>query len=724
MIITVNDKLSTLLKKNKILVIDDINSTNKEEVFDIIDNCDLYIDSKFSVPTSNNEIIGKRSRVISIMNQLFTELNNAMNAKKSPLFTTDTQLRNFKVKLLYWCANDFSSVVEKLDRQENVTIVINHELSKHEKIFVRVLADCGATILLISKDFDNNVINNEIGVYNTEAKSEVQTVNFGTSEKIAYTREGMNTTQITCTGNESLCEYDSLDSVEQSLYDDKKIVKVIVSGMNNYIDTCNFYAKLNKNCMSDPKWVLANNGFPKPTYEQTSTIPRLANGKHDYVTHTVLQFLRLGDNDTNTKVSEIIKNIFNQGENKELSGQILYNRLVYIVCSLNTIYSTGKPDCIVFYGAANKNDVSILEVLSRIDDISVVVACSDKSKVINISGLSLLDLSISNDLFPIPLVDKRDGAATMAAQAERRVQQTLFSGDTLGMYKPGQFRTCTAIDFNTTYDELKLWWNKELYLRPGFEARGNLAVIPTIFRVIKGCIGDKNSYVSEIQKYCCGKTILCKNKTELGMLSEAGIHCNIHRGTDINCTRFEDQKPFFENGKLNKDRIKSGRNYSYSFLDMNKQDMILDKIEDILVNDKVNKRLFRTEQEFVDAVLNIGLNLHMTILQNIQWFEFYTYNPNLIIILKDQNMPDINNMILLALLQNLGFDILIFVPTSYSSIESLVGPKFVYDTNIVGEANYEIDTDRLHVTSNIEIAEASTEEQSKRQGFFSRLFGK
>ena len=175
------------------------------------------------------------------MNQLFTELNNAINAKKSKLFTTDTQLRNFKVKLLYWCANDFSSVIEKLDKQENVTIVINHELSKHEKIFVRILADCGATILLISKDFDN-----EIGIYSTEVKSEVQTVNFGTNEKIAYTREGRVNTQITCASRNSLCKYDSLDSVEQSLYDDKKIVKVIVSGMNNYIDTCNFYAKLNE----------------------------------------------------------------------------------------------------------------------------------------------------------------------------------------------------------------------------------------------------------------------------------------------------------------------------------------------------------------------------------------------------------------------------------------------------------------------------------------------
>lgn len=727
MINTVNIKLNTLLKKNKILVIDDINSTNKEEVFSIIDNCDLYINSKFSIPTSNKEIIGKRSRVISIMNQLFTELNNAMINKKSAMFTTDTQLRNFKIKLLYWCANDFSSVVEKLDKQEDVVIVINHELSKHEKIFIRVLADCGATVLLISKDFDNETINNNIGVYSTEVKSDVQTINFGTNEKIEYTREERNTTQVACINKKELYKlykYESLDSVEQSLYDDKKIVKVIVSGMNNYIDTCNFYAKLNKNCTNNPKWILANNGFTKPTYEQTSAIPRLANTKHDYITNTVLQFLKLCNADTNTKVAEIIKDIFNHGENKELSGQILYNKLVYTVCSLNTIYSTVKPDCIVFYGAANKNDILILEILARIDNVSVVVACSDKSKIVNINGLSLLDLDISNDLFPIPLVDKRDGAATMAAQAERVVQQTLFSGDTLGMYKPGQFRTCTTINFSTTYDEIKLWWNKDLYLRPGFEARGSLAVIPTIFRLIKGCIGDADSYISEIQKYCCGKTILCKNKTDLDMLYEGGLHCNIHRGTDINGTRFEDQKPFFENGKLNKERIKSGRNYSYNFLDINKQDMILDKLEDIIVNDKINKKLFRTEQEFIDTVLNIGLNLHMSILQNIQWFEFYTYNPNLILILENQNIPNINNMILLALLQNLGFDILIFVPTSYSSIENLVGPKFVYDTNIVGEVNYNVDTHRLYVTNNIEIIESNTEKQSTKQGFFSKLFSK
>lgn len=724
MIITVNDKLSTLLKKDTIIVIDDINTSNKEEVFNIIDNCDLYIDSKFSAPTSSNEIIGKRSSVVSTMNELFTYINDSIHNRTSGWFTSDTQLRNFKIKLLYWCANDFSSIIDKLDKHEEVRIVINNEMSKHEKIFIRVLADCGATVLVIDKTFNNDEISKEIDKYSNDKKANVQVVAFGTSENIKYTRNNREITQTSVISNNVACEYESLEEIEQALYTDNKIIKVNVVGMNNYIDTCNFYAKLNKNCTSNNKWLLANNGFPKPTYEQTNSIPRFANDKHDYIIFTLMQFLKLGDEDTNRKIAEIIKTVFNQGENRALSGQILYNKIVYIVCSLNTIYSVGKPDCIVFYGNANKNDIIILEILAQINDISVVVACSDKNKAVQIKDLSTLELNISNEIFPIPLIDKRDGAATMAAQAERRVNDTLFNGDTLGMYKPGQFSSCTTIDFNTTYDELKLWWNKELYLRPGFEARGTLAVIPTLFRVIKGCIGDANSFISEIQKYCCGKTLLCRDKVELGMLAEAGIHCNIHRGTDVNCTRFEDQKPFFENSKLNRERIKSGRNYSYSFLDMNKQDMILDKIEDIIVNNKVNKKLFRTEQEFIDAVLNIGLNLHMSILQNIQWFEFYTYNPNLVLILKDQNMPDINNMILLALLQNLGFDVLIFVPTGYSSIENLVGPNFIFDTNVIGEANYEIDTSRLHVTSNIEITDSSNKEQPKKQGFFSKLFGR
>ena len=87
-----------------------------------------------------------------------------------------------------------------------------------------------------------------------------------------------------------------------------------------------------------------------------------------------------------------------------------------------------------------------------IDNISLIIAYSDKNKHYKIDNIETLTLSSSTEIFPIPMVDKRDQAFTMAAQAQVVVNKILFSGDTLGMYKIGQLRKCHVKHFNTTYD--------------------------------------------------------------------------------------------------------------------------------------------------------------------------------------------------------------------------------------------------------------------------------
>lgn len=713
MIITESTRLKDKMSLNKIIIIDDINSKNKEEIFSIIDNCDLYITDRFPMPTNNNEIIGKKSDTIRKINEKLTIVSNDVINHKSTMFSNETQFKNFKIKILFWCAGLFKDIVTKLDEgSTELVIVINSKVSKHEYELVKWFSEIGVKFLIISSTLESLV----------KPEDRAAIINFNTKENIQYTNENRKNT-IVKSGSNSVCKkYNTLDIIEKALYDNNETVKVIVSGTDTYIDTCNFYAKLNKYCDKEANWILANQGFPKPSYEDTSAIPRFSNNNTEYILHTLCNFIKAYVTDKDV-ITNIIKDLMTTGENKGLSSQMIYNKVVYAVCVINKLYINVKPRCIVFYGEANKNDTILLEIINRIPDISLIIACSDKEKAPRISDMSLLELKYSNDIFPIPLIDKRDEASTIAAQAQQRVNQTLYSGDTLGMYKPGQFRTCKVINFNTTYDEIKMWWNKETYIRPGFEANGDIAVIPTIFRVIKGVNGDEHEYLKEVQKYCCGKTVICKEVAGLSELYNYGESCKIHRGTDINGTRFEDQKPFFENGKLNKDRIMHDINYKYAFIDYNKQQTILDKIEDILVNNKVNEKLFNSKQDFIDTVLNVCLNLNIHILQLIQWFEYYTYNPNLVVIIKDQNMPDIKNMIVLALLQNLGFDVLIFVPTSYSSIENLIGPKFVYDTNIIGEAKYNIDISSLHLTDNIEI-EVEDSDNKKKQGFFSKLFGK
>ena len=113
----------------------------------------------------------------------------------------------------------------------------------------------------------------------------------------------------------------------------------------------------------------------------------------------------------------------------------------------------------------------------------------------------------------------------------------------------------------------------------------------------------------------------------------------------------------------------------------------------------------------------------MDIINNVQWFEFYTYNPNMIVVLNDANIPSLEDFILLAIIQRLGWDVLVFVPTSYNSIEEYIGDKFNYSTNIIGEAVYDIDTEQLHVTKNIDISD-SNNDNKKKTGFFKKLFSK
>ena len=79
---------------------------------------------------------------------------------------------------------------------------------------------------------------------------------------------------------ENEVQYNSTDEIESALYSDDKIVKVIVSGMSNYVDACNFYAKLYNNCMSNQSWVLANNGFPSAITDSSSSSSEQSSQLH------------------------------------------------------------------------------------------------------------------------------------------------------------------------------------------------------------------------------------------------------------------------------------------------------------------------------------------------------------------------------------------------------------------------------------------------------------
>jgi hypothetical protein len=142
--------------------------------------------------------------------------------------------------------------------------------------------------------------------------------------------------------------------------------------------------------------------------------------------------------------------------------------------------------------------------------------------------------------------------------------------------------------------------------------------------------------------------------------------------------------------------------------------MILSVIEQILNSNYINKKGM-TDEKFIDGTLNTLLNLNLTILQAIQWFEFYNENPNVIVLLPNEAVLNTGDAVRLLFLSLMGFDILLFVPTCYNVLNNNFTMEFQYDTHNIGESVYYMNTFGLAVTD-------KQLKPQKKQGIFSKIF--
>lgn len=686
---------NTLLNENstsgKIIVYNDVNSENISEVATYFKDSNKFIDKKFDMPLSSESKtydIKAGTAMSKIMDKI-----SSLNASD---FLNDTQLKNFKLKVTYWCTEYFKDILAKFDSDNRALVFIDNNVSKHEWTFIQWLCEIGIDFVIIT----------QAKLDKAQDSLAVDYKNYNTTAGLDYKKEASNLSKV---------RVNSLSEIEKAIYENNDSIKVIVNGISNITETSDFYGKLHVECSKNEKFMLITNGFDKPTYNETEAIPRLKIDKHDYITLTLQKFVKVEDVET---VRNALNTVFNNENNKNLNSNILYNRMVNTICSLNRLLDRGIKT-FVYYGEPSVADVNTLECLSFIEGITVLVLVSDKSKNVKISGYDVLELSDSKEYFEMPIIDTRENSKTQASIVQNVVDQTLFSGDTLGMYRPGQFSKFSIKHFNTTYDEIDLWWNKEMYIRPGFEASGNSAVIPTMCKLITGVDGTVEEYNKRIQRVCCGPTFLCEKRSYLQFYIMDNPTIQIVHLTDVNKTKYDARKPFFENGKLVRDRIKNDVNYRYGVLSSDKEDLVLDKIEEVITGGYIDTR-FTSNENFIDTVLNILLNMKIATIRKIQQFEVYSYNPNLIMILDDEDMLTLEDIILITFMRLIGFDILIFVPTCYSSIEKFYTSKFQYDIHRIGEANCNIGGLRLCVTDNIEVKQ----DKEKKKGFFKNLFSK
>jgi hypothetical protein len=518
----------------------------------------------------------------------------------------------------------------------------------------------------------------------------------------------------------------STEEIEQAIFEENRQLRVNVSGIVNYIDACNFYGHAYAECKKYPeRYMLIQYEFPVATVDQIREIPRFANLKYKYLIETLPNFIKCNNESLKEQLKIGFKQAFCDEDYKTMNESVLYNKMVKILGIINNVVSTNIK-YVIYYGKMNDTDKKIMSILKEVSSLGILIMCPDKSVNNNIVGIDTLELPNSTEMFDMPTMDKRSKATTIAAAVQGKVNNTLYSGDVLGMYKPGQFRFAKSIPFVTTYDEIEMWWNKPLYLRPGFSANGDTATMPTMFKIIKGVHRDTNWYISSIRKLCCGKTIAATSEHDLcvGFINR-NTHVMVSHGVDVNGTLYREQVPLYNSKyELNIKNIKQDKNYQYNILANNKQDMILSAINEIISSETIAwQKDFKTKEEFVTLVLNLLLNLSYTVLDMLQWFEYYTYNPNLILYLNTNSVINTQSAVIIEFARLMGFDIAIFIPNGYMLIEQKIQKDVYMDIYTIGETSSQINIGRLEVTSNIEIQSSNNQSKEKKKSLFSKLFG-
>lgn len=275
---------------------------------------------------------------------------------------------------------------------------------------------------------------------------------------------------------------------------------------------------------------------------------------------------------------------------------------------------------------------------------------------------------------------------TQASELEEKIHSELYNDKNNTIYLDYQFNKANTITLQSIYEEISIMWDVETKYRQGFLVDENIVSIPVIFAKISG-VDNKKEYWTNINKLIVSNTYVVREKS---------FYHNYIQSSD-----FENKMTILFRGWLNKnssnknilnrEKIKKHSSYKYGFLRLDMEDYIFDKIE-LLIKSNIIKN---TDGNVEYKILRTLLNLDRDIIKVLQNFDFTKKIPKFICINTENYMYTLEESIVLAFLNLAGFDILLFTPTGFSSVEKY------YNGNIINEYNIGEYTQNMNVPKKI-----------------------
>lgn len=444
-------------------------------------------------------------------------------------------------------------------------------------------------------------------------------------------------------------------------------------------DMVAFYQQLKR---EGRKVCLENGRLPPPTPEEIAAVRRRNHQTAEQLAADLAANLQYPNNQQlQTLMRQAFLDVVLE-EDKAVGGNLnrLLNKAVYLVAWMkryqkDLFQNWQAPEVGVFllFGACSgDNEALFLRLLAKLP-VDVLVLLPDLNAPCVLKDPALLDLHKEHSLpmtdFPVEPSQMR--VRTAAYQAEREMDSILYQNT--GLYRAKQHQKAEAVTLQTMYEEIGLLWDQELKYRPGFAAEGDTVTVPVLLEKICGIKdGPILPYWLEIKKLVTPETTLV---TKLPW--QTGLETN-------------PMKPyatqFLRQGRLQREKIKQHKDYPYGILRPEIQDYLLDKLQ-VLLDEKLIAGTYQNGTEY--TIVSTILGLPKDLLRRIQNFDFTKKNPKLIIISTTEETLSLEDSILVAFLNLVGFDILFFVPTGYQSIEKYFQKPFANEHQL-GPYRYDL----------------------------------
>lgn len=612
---------------------------------------------------------------------------------------TENMLKNAYIKFMCWLYYKFERIVNQLGANTVPKILYEGDISNYELMLISILSNAGCDVVLLQYHGDaayrktdpDSRLSEELQIAGMGAfpesfclkKIQQELQRDWENQRLYGTPPSVkNCTNAWISGKgfedirTSIANRGNDPGLFYNCY-------IRISGAEDKLTYANELYRLQQELKSaGRKVVIAEQKISNPTPEEIAAISRKNYANREQLLMDLSMNIRYP---ANIELQRIMHKAFidvmlmeDQIEGANLNR--LVNKAVYLLCWLNRylpqLFENWKAPqiaCFIYLGGCkNENENMLMRFFARLP-VDVLILCPNLNVTCTLKDSLLYEEHYTESLAleRYPQENAQVQMGTVAYHAERELDELMYQDS--GIYRNQQYARANVITLQTMYEEIKILWDQELKYRPGFSTVDNVVNLPVILAKISGVKdGALPQYWASIHELITEDTLV------------------ITKAPYIEPTEPNPMKAFstefYKNGKLLKNKIKSHPNYPYGILREDVQEFMLEKLA-ALIDQKTIRGIGENGMEY--TVIATALNLPKKIVRLIQKFDFTKKNPKLIYINTQETVISLEDSILTAYLNLIGFDILFFVPTGYQNIEKHFNKK-IMEEHQIGEYLYDL----------------------------------